>query len=371
MRRERTVCCSTRSWWRASGIRGEDSTGYVSASLRRDSTNALQVIESLVQISHHFGARYLLSTPVSRVLLSSDGTATGVLLENGESLHADVVVLNADLVHSYTSLLPPSSYSKALTKRHHSCSSISFYWSTNRKLPGLQTHNIFLAEEYRESFDAIFNRQEMPRDPSFYVNVPSRVDESAAPEGKDALVVLVPIGHLTGGDSVAEEKKVAAMVEKARKWVFETVKARTGEDLATAVIDEQVNTPFTCMFSPLSPITPPHQTLTRALGRETFNLTHGAILGLSHSFFNVLSFRPKIVHPTYQRLYFVGASTHPGTGVPVCLAGAKLTEKEVLRGVGLMEPEGWWELWVWLMVLAAVVLVFAVAVAGVRALGMA
>jgi phytoene desaturase (3,4-didehydrolycopene-forming) len=72
--------------------------------------------------------------------------------------------------------------------------------------------------------------------------------------------------------------------------------------------------------------------------KSKFNLDRGAILGLSHSFFNVLSFRPKTQHPNIKGLYFVGASTHPGTGVPICLAGAKIVANQVLTDQGMEVP---------------------------------
>lgn len=75
--------------------------------------------------------------------------------------------------------------------------------------------------------------------------------------------------------------------------------------------------------------------------KETFNLDRGAILGLSHSFFNVLCFRPKTRHEEgIGGLYFVGASTHPGTGVPICLAGGKIVSKQILEDQSMEVP---WE----------------------------
>jgi phytoene desaturase (3,4-didehydrolycopene-forming) len=73
---------------------------------------------------------------------------------------------------------------------------------------------------------------------------------------------------------------------------------------------------------------------------STFNLDKGSILGLSHSFFNVLAFRPKTKHLRIKGVYFVGASTHPGTGVPIVLAGAKITAEQILRERGEVIP---WE----------------------------
>ena len=284
-----------------------------------------RVVEALVNIGERLGVTYRLSTPVSSVVLDTGSKkATGVMLCNGERVEADVVIINADLVYAYNNLLPPSPRAESLQKRHASCSSISFYWAMDRKVPELTTHNIFLADDYRESFDDIFKEQLIPKQPSFYVNVPSRIDKSACPDGKDAIVVLVPVGHLLDekegkGLHCRSKQDWDAMVATARKTVFSTIEARTGaRDLQKALVKEMAHTPQSW--------------------KETFNLDKGAILGLSHSFFNVLSFRPSTKHPSIERVHFVGASTHPGTGVPICLAGSKVTSEQVLEEFGIKRP---------------------------------
>ncbi|TVY93136.1 Phytoene desaturase [Lachnellula willkommii] len=288
------------------------------------------VVAAIVRICERLGVDIRLNTPVSRVLLSSDGkTATGVLTEAGETLTADVVVINADLVYAYNNLLAPTSYSRSLQTRQGSCSSISFYWSLSRKVPELSTHNIFLADEYRESFDAIFDRQSIPREPSFYVNVPSRIDPSAAPEGKDSIVVLVPVGHLLNSSSSSttssskglpkEELNWPALIASTRASILSVIQSRTHCDaLEPLITHEMVNDPITW--------------------EDTFNLDKGSILGLSHSFFNVLAFRPSTRAKELQGCYFVGASTHPGTGVPIVLAGAKVTTEQILGDLGMEIP---------------------------------
>ena len=190
-------------------------------------------------------------------------------------------------------------------------------------IPELHTHNVFLADEYKDSFDDIFKRQLIPKEPSFYVNVPSRVDPSAAPEGKDSITVLVPFGHILAdnadrGLDPQSKQEWEGMVSKARRAVLDTVRLRTGADIESHIVNEMTNTPRSW--------------------KEKFNLDKGAILGLSHSFFNVLSFRPGTKHTTIQNLYFVGASTHPGTGVPIVLAGSKLTTSQILEDLGLPKP---------------------------------
>ena len=282
------------------------------------------VIAALVRVGQRLGVTYRLSTPVSKITMDSrNRRATGVTLSNGESIAADVVLVNADLVYAYNNLLPPSSSAKSLQKRAASCSSISFYWAMNRKIPELTTHNVFLANDYRESFDDIFKKHLIPTEPSFYVNVPSRIDPTASPPGTDAIVVLVPVGHLldkTGTGLEAHNRQDwNAMVSKARTTVFSTIESRTGlRGLRSALVAELVNTPQSW--------------------QDRFNLDRGAILGLSHSFFNVLSFRPSTRHASIRDLYFVGASTHPGTGVPICLAGSKVSAEQILAAFGMPVP---------------------------------
>ena len=283
-----------------------------------------KILDAIVRIGQRFGVEYRLSSPISQVNIDKHtNKATGVTLATGETLNADLVLMNADLVYAYNNLLPASSEATQLSSKPASCSSISFYWSADKTFPELHTHNVFLADEYKDSFDDIFKRQQIPKEPSFYVNVPSRIDPSASPTGKDSIVVLVPCGHLLEGATntglnpqSAQDWK--AMISKARNAVFETIQLRTGVDLRPHITHEIINTPSSW--------------------KERFNLDKGAILGLSHSFFNVLSFRPKTKHASIKGLYFVGASTHPGTGVPIVLAGSKITTSQILDDLGMVKP---------------------------------
>jgi len=305
---------------------------------------------SIHRIAESNGAVFHFNTPVQQVTYGPDGAANGVILGNGEKVESDIVVVNADVVWAHNNLflkkgeekmveggvkgrgikdlLNPRMAKKMLDKPH-SCSSISFYWAMNQKIPELTTHNIFLAEEYKESFDDIFIDKSIPKDPSFYVNVPSRVDPTAAPEGKDSLVVLVPVGHLIPGsaDKVGNPAKGnkasqdwPAMVEQARTQIISTLEKRLGiTGLREMIKWEDVNTPLTW--------------------KEKFNLTHGSILGITHDFFNVLYFRAPARHPTVKNAYFVGASAHPGTGVPIAIAGSKLCAETIMYDHSIPQPE--------------------------------
>lgn len=181
------------------------------------------------------------------------------------------------------SLLPPSSYSKRLKQKDQTCSSISFYWALSSVVPELRGHNIFLADAYQESFNEIFRDGDLPSEPSFYVNVPSRLDPSAAPAGKDTLVVLVPCGPISiPGKSSSDPAKgahtreqFAQTRERARRQVIATLERRLGRpDFESLIEHEVVNDPFDW--------------------QDKFNLFRGSILGLSHTIPQVLWFRPSI-----------------------------------------------------------------------------
>jgi phytoene desaturase (3,4-didehydrolycopene-forming) len=288
------------------------------------------VVAALVRIGERLGVKYRLNTLVCSVTTSADGKrATGVQLSSGETLLADIVVVNADLVYAYSNLFKTrltskaqSSYVQSLSRREGSCSSISFYWSLSKKIPALHTHNIFLADSYRESFDAIFKRHSIPTELSFYVHVPSRIDPSASPPGTDAVVVLVPVGHILKARTHSDfHQDWPSIISCARNNVISTIESRLSlppNSFSPLIAHEIVNSPPTW--------------------ESAFNLDRGCILGLSHSFFNVLAFRPGIRHKWLDACYFVGASTHPGTGVPIVLAGAKLAAECIFQDVGSVVP---------------------------------
>lgn len=264
------------------------------------------VLQSLERIAVRNGAKFNYNSDVRDIVVDDKGVAKGIALGNGDVVHGDVVVCNADLVYAYNKLLPKTPYAERLGEKQLTSSSISFYWSMNTTVPKLSVHNIFLAEKYKQSFDQIFKDHTLPDEPSFYVNVPSRIDPTAAPKGKDTVVVLVPVGHMTNGSAVDYDR----LVETARKGVIETIEDRLKISNFKSMIDHEiVNDP-------------------RSWQNE-FNLWKGSILGLSHSLFQVLWFRPSLKCKIFENLYFVGASAQPGTGVPIVLCGAKLLEKQL------------------------------------------
>lgn len=143
---------------------------------------------------------------------------------------------------------------------------------------------------------------------------------SAAPADKDTVIVLVPVGHIS--KALPTSSDWDKVVEETRNKVIREVEGRLGmTNFRDLIAHEQINTPITW--------------------GEKFNLHRGSILGLSHDFFNVLSFRPKTRHPTVKNAYFVGASAHPGTGVPIVLAGARMATTQIIDDLGRQTPHEW------------------------------
>jgi phytoene desaturase len=218
------------------------------------------------------------------------------------------VVANADLPYVYQHLLPDQAEARRLERKNYTCSAIMFYWGVDRIYPQMNFHNVFLSGDYRASFDRIFHDHSLPEEPSFYVHAPARIDPSAAPGGQDTLFVLVPVGHLDEN----QDQDWNALKAQARASVLNRL-AKEG----MADLEKQ----FEVSYTP--------QTWLR-----TYNLAKGSAFSLSHDFWQVGYLRPQNRHRRYRNLYFVGGSTHPGTGLPMVLISARLTTERILQEAG-------------------------------------
>jgi phytoene desaturase len=270
-----------------------------------------RVIETLARIVEGLGVRFEYNAPVREIRVNSH-QAEGVVLEDGTFVKADVVVANADLPYVYSKLLPDDGSAARLARKKYTSSTLMFYWGIRgEKLSQLLHHNVFLADhEYRASFDQIFQALTLPRTPSFYVNAPARTDPSLAPVDGDALMILVPVGHL----NEKQPQDWDALRARARRFVLERLEKIGIQDLHQHIVMEEL-------------ISPPDYL-------HKLNLAKGAAFGLSHNFLQVGYLRPHNRHSRYRNLYFVGASTHPGTGLPIVLLSAKLTAERIFKEQG-------------------------------------
>jgi phytoene desaturase len=163
-----------------------------------------------------------------------------------------------------------------------------------------------LSGDYQGSFERIFQDLTLPARPSFYLHAPARVDPDAAPPDQDSLYVLVPVGHC----NPAQPQDWEQLRDRARDTVLQRL-ARAGlTDLANHIKFEHSYTPRDW--------------------QQHYHLENGAGFGLSHTFWQVGYLRPHNQHARYSNLFFVGSSTHPGTGLPMVLLSAKLVVERIL-----------------------------------------
>jgi phytoene desaturase len=269
-----------------------------------------RVVEALTSIAERSGVQFVYNAPAKQI--NVDGRqATGVTLANGRQIRADIVVANADLPYVYRCLLPDDGTAKRLERKRYTCSAVTFYWGVDRQYPQLRPHNVFLATEYRQGFDRVLKDLTLPDEPSFYVHAPARVDPSLAPEGQDTLMVVVPVGHI---DDAAPQDWVAIR-KQARQLVLQRLAQIGVNDL-----DEHIK--FEVSYTP-------HD------WRRRYNLAKGSTLGLGHNLMQMGYLRPHNRHARYRNLYFVGASTHPGSGVVTVLISARLTTERILEDAGV------------------------------------
>jgi phytoene desaturase len=269
-----------------------------------------RIVESLVSIAQAHGVRFVYNTPVKQIEV--DGRrATGVILQDGSRLSADVIVANADLPYVYRHLLPDKAKADRLDRMKYTCSAIMFYWGVDRVYPQLELHNLFVADDYRASFDRVFKDYSLPDEPNFYVHAPARTDPSAAPSGQDTLMILVPVSRLDD----AAEQDWKALQSCARSAVL-----RRLADMGVTDLEEHLK--FEVSYTPRTWL-------------SMYNLAKGAAFGsINHNFLQLGYLRPKNRHGRYRNLYFAGGSTHPGNGLPLVLLSARLTAERILKEVG-------------------------------------
>ena len=263
------------------------------------------IVETLMDLAHQAGVEFIFDSPVEEIDVNAVH-ARGVLLADGTRLDADVVLANADLPYVYQYLLPKDGMTKSLLRKQFSCSVISFFWGVDKTYSDLGPHTLFLAEDYRENFESINSQIALHANPSLYVHAPARLDPSMAPRGQDTLIAIIPVGHL----SETRKQDWGKLQDEARQHAFRRLQTLGITDLESHIKFEETYTPLSW--------------------REQYNLMKGSTHGLSHTLTQMAYFRPSNRHRRYRNLYFVGASTHPGTGLPTGMVSGRLVSKRIM-----------------------------------------
>ncbi len=274
------------------------------------------IVDALVRLLEELGGRLRLSAEARRIRVEG-GRATGVELATGEVISADIVVANSDVATTYQRLLPAharSAYSdRRLRRFRYSMSLVVIYFGTDRLYRDgpsatLRHHNIVLGPRYRELLEDVFERKVLADDFSLYLHMPTLTDPSLAPPGCEAFYVLAPVPHLGG----SVDWEVAAKPYRDR--IMQFVEDRFLPDLSRHIVAEYM-------------IDPRH-----------FRDELGSYLGAAFSLEPVLRqsayFRPHNRSEDVPNLYFVGAGTHPGAGLPGVLCSAVIADELIAEETG-------------------------------------
>lgn len=262
------------------------------------------VVEALTKLARNAGVEFIFDTAVERIEVT-DKSVRGVMV-NDSLLEADAVLANADLPYVYQNLLPQDGQAEKLARKQYSCSVISFFWGMDKPYESLAPHTLFLASDYRENFESIIRDLSLPANPSLYIHAPARLDPSMAPQGQDTLIAIVPVGHM----SENSEQNWAELRDEARGHVFRRLSSLGINDLESHI-------KFEVNFMPPS-------------WRKRYNLMKGSTHGLCHNLLQLGYFRPDLQHSHYRNLYFTGASTRPGTGMPTAMVSGRQSAQRIM-----------------------------------------
>jgi phytoene desaturase len=264
-----------------------------------------KLVEILVELAEARGVKIVCDTPVKSIVVEKGG-AKGVKLTSGKTLQADIVISNNDIRDTEKSMLRPQhrSYSeKYWRKRVLAPSALLIYLGVKKKYPNLRHHNLVFSKDWDANFRSIFEGKTWPSDPSFYVSCPSKTDRTVAPKGHENLFVLVP---LPAGTNHSEKE-----LTQYADWIIDGMEKSLHLDGLTK------NIVYRKLFGPND-------------FKEQFNSYEGTALGLAHTFRQTAVFRPSNKSKKVKNLYYVGANTTPGIGLPMCLVSAQLVYKRII-----------------------------------------
>ena len=236
-----------------------------------------------------------------------NGAANGVRLQSGDIIAADVVVSNADSAWTYKHLLAPEHRKrwtdKRIEKSRYSMSLFVWYFGTKRQYTDVAHHTILLGPRYRELLTDIFDRKLLADDFSLYLHRPTATDPALAPPGCDTFYVLSPVPHLESGTdwrATAEPYRL-----KLQQRLQETILPGLSDEIVTSHL------------------------LTPQDFQDRLSSFRGAAFGLEPVLAQSAWFRPHNRSEEVDRLYLVGAGTHPGAGLPGVLSSARVLDTVV------------------------------------------
>ncbi len=269
------------------------------------------IVTALAALFTSLGGTLELGVEVERIVVENS-RATGVQLQGGRTLPAEIVVSNADAPHTYKHLIAPEHRRKnsdaRIDKMRYSMGLVVSYFGTKRTYPDLAHHTILLGPRYKELLADIFDKKVLAQDFSLYLHAPTRTDPSLAPPGCENFYVLAPVPHLQSGTDWP------AVQDGFRDKIFAHLEHCGVPGLRENLVTERT-------------ITPQHFA-------TELNSVNGAAFSIQPVLRQSAWFRFHNRSEDVAGLYFVGAGTHPGAGLPGVLSSAKVVDRLIPDGDG-------------------------------------
>ncbi len=264
------------------------------------------VADAVAELGSELGVEYDTDRPVTGI--EGESEAFTVRTADG-SIDADLVVSNADYAHTERDLLAPQDRQyddEYWDGRTYAPSAFLLYLGVEGDLEPLAHHTLVLPTDWDAHFESIFDDPGWPDDPAYYVCAPSRTDDDVAPDGHSNLFVLVPVA--AGLDDTREIR------QRFRDLVLDDLETTVGIDLRERIVVEE----RFCVSE----------------FADRYNSERGTALGLAHTLRQTAVFRPPHRSSAVDGLYYTGAYTNPGIGVPMCLISGQHTAEKVITDHG-------------------------------------
>lgn len=250
------------------------------------------------------GVKFKFNTEIVECI-SDKKKVVGFMDNYGEVHHADVFVCNGDAAAFRGRLLKREKYNEErLAKMDWTLAPFTIYLGVKGKIDTLSHHNYFLGDNFKEYADKIFKSTVSPEKAYYYVNVSSKSDPDCAPEGCENLFILCPVPDLRFKKDWKDAKELT-------EYIIEDLSKRVGYDIKSNIITQTVLTPEDW--------------------QNNLNLYKGSGLGLAHGLNQIGAFRPANKDEVFNNLYYVGASTTPGTGLPIVVISSRLVTDRILK----------------------------------------
>ncbi len=269
------------------------------------------MVQAFARVFEELGGEIQTDAEVEEIVVQH-GRTTGVIAAQ-KFCAADAVVSNSDWAHTHLQLLKRGHRRKwsdrKVERLDYSMSAFLLYLGVRRQYPQLMHHTLILSKRYKELVKDIFDRKILPEDFSMYLHAPTRTEPAMAPPGCESLYVLIPVPNLAGEIDWSLAAKPFA--ERVLKFLE--------EDFGLQNLRQEIEV--------MEMLTPIDFKLRR-------NCHLGSAWGIEPKLTQTAYFRPHNRSEEISNLYFVGANTHPGAGVPGVLLSAEVTEKLVLADLG-------------------------------------